>query len=131
MTKIIDGENAVMGRLAAYAAKEALKGEDIVVVNCDRIIITGSKKNIKENFEGKKKRIGSTQKGPKHSKLTEKIVKRAIRGMLPNARRSGRGKVALEKIKCYKDVPEKFKDAEKIKFKDEKIKFLVMKDIPR
>ena len=30
--KIIDGKNAVMGRLASYAAKEALKGEEVVEI---------------------------------------------------------------------------------------------------
>jgi large subunit ribosomal protein L13 len=103
--KIIDGENMVLGRLASYAAKEALKGEEIAVVNCDEIIITGNRKDIKENFEAKRKRRGSTQKGPKISRLTERIVKRAIRGMLPNPRHSGRGREVFRKIKCYSNFP--------------------------
>jgi len=49
--KVIDGKNAVMGRLASYAAKEALKGEDIAIVNCGEIIITGNKKSIEADFE--------------------------------------------------------------------------------
>ena len=32
MKKIIDGTNAVLGRLASYAAKQALLGEEIVIV---------------------------------------------------------------------------------------------------
>jgi len=43
--KIIDGKGAVLGRLASYVAKESLKGEEIAVVNCDEIIITGTKAN--------------------------------------------------------------------------------------
>ena len=68
MTKIIDGKNAILGRLASYTAKEALKGEEIIIINCDQIIITGNKKNIKEKFEAKRNRVGSSQKGPKHQK---------------------------------------------------------------
>ena len=45
MIKIIDGKNTVLGRLASFAAKEALKGEEIVVLNCEQVIITGNKKN--------------------------------------------------------------------------------------
>ena len=127
--KIIDGKNAILGRLASYAAKESLKGEEIVILNCEQVIITGNKKNIRENFERKKKRIGSGQKGPKHSILAEKIVKRAIRGMLPNYR-EGRGKVAWRKIKCYVGIPEEFQDAKKIVGgKEKKSKFVYVGDI--
>ena len=65
--KIIDGKDAVLGRLASYAAKEALKGEDIAIVNCEKIIITGNKAFTRENFLEKRRRVGSTQRGPKVS----------------------------------------------------------------
>lgn len=127
--KIIDGKDAVLGRLAVYAAKEALKGEEIVVVNCDEIIISGNKQDIKEKLEGKRKKIGSGQRGPKHSRLNYRIVKRAIRGMLPNVRRSGRGREAYKRIKCYNDVPREYESLEKINLKEDKIKFIKIKDI--
>lgn len=112
--KIIDGKNAILGRLASYVAKEALKGEEIVILNCEQIIITGNKKNIEKNFEEKRSRVGSSQKGPKHSKTSEKIVKRTIRSMLPDHRR-GRGKTVYKKIKCYVGIPKKFQEAKMIK----------------
>ncbi len=111
--KIIDGKGAILGRLAAYVAKETLKGEEIEIVNCEQIIITGNKKYIKEKFESKRKRVGSTQKGPKVSRASEKIVKRIIRGMLPNYRK-GRGRDALKRIKCYVGVPKKYEETKKI-----------------
>jgi len=111
--KIIDGKNAILGRLASYAAKEALKGEDIAIVNCEQIIITGNKRNIKENLEAKRKRVGTTQKGPKVSRTSEKIVKRAIRGMLPNYR-VGRGRITFKRIKCYVGMPKEFEEHKKI-----------------
>ena len=98
MTKIIDGKGVVLGRLASYAAKEVLKGEKIIVLNCGEVIITGNKKDIKEKFEQKRRRVGSGQKGPKYSKLNYKIVKRAIRGMLPNHRK-GKGKIAYNLVR--------------------------------
>jgi len=115
--KIIDAEGTVLGRLASYTAKEALKGEEIIILNSEKAIITGRKADIKEYYESKRKRVGSTQKGPKVSRSSEKIVKRTIRGMLPNYR-DGRGRDALKKIKCYKGIPLEFKDKEKLIFKD-------------
>ena len=129
--KIIDGQNAVLGRLASYAAKESLKGEEIVVLNCEQIIITGNKKNIEKEFEEKRSRVGSSQKGPKHPKTSEKIVKRVIRGMLPDHRK-GRGRVAFKKIKCYVGVPKEFQDAKKIVVgKDKKYKFTQVKEFSK
>lgn len=127
--KIIDGKGAVLGRLASYAAKKALKGEEIVIVNCEQIIITGNKKNIKKEFEEKRKRVGSSQKGPKHSRVSEKIVKRTIRGMLPDHRK-GRGREAFKKIKCYAGIPKEFEEEKKIvSGKQKKTKFIWVKDI--
>jgi large subunit ribosomal protein L13 len=111
--KIIDAEGTVLGRLASYSAKEALKGEEIIILNSEKAIITGRKEDIKEYYESKRKRVGSTLKGPKVSRSSEKIVKRTIRGMLPNYR-DGRGRDALKRIKCYKGVPSEFRDKEKI-----------------
>ena len=129
MVKIIDGKGTVLGRLASFAAKEAIRGEEIVVLNCEQIIITGNKKNIKENFQKKREKIGSGQKGPKHSRLNNRIVKRTIRGMLPNHRK-GRGKEIFKKIKCYVGVPKEFQDSEKIKLKlKSKNKFIMIKEI--
>ncbi len=111
--KVIDGTETPMGRLATFVAKEALKGEEVSVVNCDKVIITGSRKNVEEEFQVKRHRFGSSQKGPKISKSNEKIVKRAIRGMLPNFR-EGRGNVAFKKIKCYNKIPKELEVTDKI-----------------
>lgn len=114
MIKIIDGTNMILGRLASYVAKEALKGEEIVIVNCGSVIISGNKKMNERKFQAKRGRVGSGQKGPKYSLDSEKIVKKTIRGMLPD-HREGRGRIAFKKIKCYKNFPEKYqgKDVEK------------------
>jgi len=129
--KIIDGKNAIMGRLASYVAKEALKGEEIIILNCDYVIITGSKKNVKEIFDRKRMRVGSGQKGPKHSRRADLIVKRAIRGMLPTHRK-GRGKEALKKIKCCLGVPKEFENSKKIVAgKTRKSKFVNIKEITK
>jgi len=113
--RVIDGTGVAMGRLASYVAKQALKGEEIAVVNCKEVVITGNRKNSLKRFAEGKGKIGSGQQGPKYSKDIDKIVKRSIRGMLPNARRSGRGRDALKNIKCYVGVPKELENAEKEK----------------
>ena len=117
--KIIDGKNATFGRLASYAAKKALKGEDIIIVNCKQVIITGNRKNIQKEFLEKRSRVGSSQKGPKYHRPSDKIVKRAIRGMLPDHRK-GRGREAFKRIKCYVGVPKEFEESKKISSGKEK-----------
>ena len=130
--KIINGENLALGRLASIAAKYALNGEDVVILNCKNVIISGNKKNIQKEFqENRKKGSKGSLKGPKIPRVSYKIVKRAIRGMLPN-HRSGRGKIAYKKIKCYNDIPEEFKNkkSEEIK-QNKKIKYIQVKNLKK
>jgi len=129
--KIIDGENAVLGRLASYVAKESLKGEEVTVLNSEKIIITGNKTWINNDFTQKRKMAGSSQKGPTHSRPNYMIVKRVIRGMLPN-HRTGKGRDAFKRIKCYEGFPEEFKNKKIIKLNEkEKNKFIQIKDISK
>lgn len=129
--KVYDGTGAILGRLASFAAKELLKGEELVIVNCNEVLISGNKKAIKEEFKQKRSRVGHSQKGPRHHKVSEKIVKRVVRGMVPNFR-EGRGKAAFSRLKCYNKVPKEFEDVEKIKYKREKpMKFSKVKEFTK
>ncbi|MBU2612695.1 MAG: 50S ribosomal protein L13 [Nanoarchaeota archaeon] len=129
--KVVQGKGVPLGRLASFAAKEALKGEEISIINCNEVIITGNYKSTKENFDTKRSRVGSGQRGPKHSATTEKIVKRAIRGMLPNAR-EGRGRIALKKIKCYSKVPKELEKEKVIEIPtSKKIKYSLVKEFTK
>jgi len=112
--KIIDGTNAVLGRLASYVAKELLKGEEINIMNCEKVIITGNQKTTEREFSDKRSRFGHSQKGPKHIKTSDRMVKRVVRGMLPN-HRFGRGRQAWKRLMCYNKVPKEFQDKKMIK----------------
>jgi large subunit ribosomal protein L13 len=129
--KVIDGKNAVLGRLASYVAKESLKGEEVNIVNCGEIIITGNKKFMEQDMQKRREMIGSGQKGPHISRTSEKIVKRAIRGMLPD-HREGRGKEAFKRIRCYVGVPPEFKDSKKMTFDDQdKLKYIYVRELTK
>lgn len=131
MKLIIDGQGARLGRLASYVAKQALKGDEMIVLNCEEVIISGNKTMIKKEFLEKRSRIGHSQKGPKHIKVSERMVKRVIRGMLPE-HRFGRGKEAFKRIKCYNKVPKEFEEVKKIKAgKDKPLKFSIVKEFSK
>ena len=44
-TKIIDGRGHLLGRLCSIVAKELLAGQTIVIVRCDEVCISGSRKS--------------------------------------------------------------------------------------
>ena len=48
---IINAENLVLGRMAAVVAKQALLGEDINIVNCEKAVITGDKVSNYEKYK--------------------------------------------------------------------------------
>ncbi|GAJ21048.1 unnamed protein product, partial [marine sediment metagenome] len=73
----------------------------------------------------------SSQKGPKHAKTSEKIVKRTIRGMLPE-HRFGRGRETYKRIKCFIGIPKEFQESKTIKAGKEKPdKFIQVKEISK
>jgi ribosomal protein L13 len=42
-TKVIDGRDHLLGRLASIVTKELLAGQKIVIVRCDEMVISGSR----------------------------------------------------------------------------------------
>ena len=57
------------------------------------------------------------------------LLKRGIRGMLPDHRR-GIGKQAFLRIKCYDGVPEEFKDKKMMKISaPQKLKYIELKEL--
>ncbi len=103
---IMDGKNAIFGRLASTAAKKLLAGEEITIVNADKIIITGEPKRTVEKYI-KLRRIGSPQHGPFFPTKADAIVRRTVRSMLPY--KTGKGRVAFKKLRVYTDPPQGMK----------------------
>ncbi len=132
--KIYDAENMVVGRLGAKAAKAALLGDNIVIVNIEKAIITGRRRTVIEKFKEKfnVRTSYNPTRGPFHHRRPDKMVRRMIRGMLPWP--TPRGKAAYKRIKVYIGVPEKYIDSEKIvlegaKYTSLKQKFITVADL--
>jgi large subunit ribosomal protein L13 len=114
---IMDATEAPLGRIASFAAKQALFGKTVFVVNCNDAIVLGDKNSIVIKYTAARARGGAIIKGPHFPKSPERIMKRTIRGMLKYKR--GRGYTALNNVKCYNEVPEQLKDSKKIVLKRE------------
>lgn len=128
---IIDAENAIFGRLCSFAAKQALEGKEVIIVNSEKTIITGNRKNVLEKYQQRKKRGGASQKGPNYPRNSFMILKRGIRGMLPDYR-WGEGRDALKRIKCFEGMPAEFKNKEKVKINTQnKTKFIKLEEISK
>ena len=109
---VIDATNAILGRLTSYAAKQALLGKSIDIVNCEKALITGRRRSVINNYKELRGRGGSSLKGPHFPKDSFRIVKRTIRGMLPYKQQ--RGLTAFKNILCYNSVPKELESAKKI-----------------
>lgn len=105
---LINAEKNVMGRIASFAAKKALEGENVTIVNAEKAVITGSKEDAMKkmktrlNIRGK----GNPEKGPKFSRMPDRVLRRSVRGMLPW--RSSRGKEAFKRVHAYIGLPSEF-----------------------
>jgi len=118
--KIYNGEGLLLGRLASVVAKTVLLGEEVIVVNCEKVIISGDKRKIFANEKQKLERKGYPLKSAKHPRLSDRFVRRAIRGMLPW--RTTRGKDAFKRLMCHIGVPENLKDQELLTIETASIK---------
>lgn len=112
MTLYIDASDTILGRMASYLAKKALEGEEIIIVNCEKCVISGNRENILERYEAKRER-GDRYKGPFYPRYPDRIVRRTIRGMLPY--KTKRGREALRRIKTFIGIPKEYKDKEFIR----------------
>lgn len=98
----IDAKNLIAGRLASFAAKQALLGEEVNIVNSEEAIVSGKMKKVLAAWK-ERKDIGSTRKGPFLPRMPDRLLKRIIRGMLPYSK--ARGKEAHKRIRCYLGIP--------------------------
>lgn len=131
MEIVINAEGCIFGRLCSYAAKKALEGNEIVVVNSEQAIISGNKTDVIKRYNKLIRKGGFSQKGPKYSKVPYMMLKRGIRGMLPDHRK-GIGKQAFSRIKCYNSVPQEFSEKKMIKIKcNRPIKFISLKELSK
>ena len=102
---IVNAEGQILGRLATFVAKQALLGNEIIVVNAEKAIVSGERRSVfrEEMKKLEIKNLGNPRKGPFHQKRPDRFVRRAIRGMLPW--KKPRGREAFRRVQVYMGIP--------------------------
>ncbi len=99
---VINGEGLILGRMCSKVAKRLLNGEEVIVVNAEKVVLSGKKKSkvaeAKQFLE-----VGAPERGPFHSRRPDRIVRKTVRGMVPW--KQAKGKSAYKRLKVYLGVP--------------------------
>jgi large subunit ribosomal protein L13 len=109
---VIDATDVVLGRLASHVAvllrgkhkpifaPHVDTGDFVIVVNADKIALSGSKLKDKRAYRhsGYPGGLSSISYGELMEKHPERVVEKAVRGMLP---KNTLGRKSLTKLKVY------------------------------
>ena len=111
---IVDGTNMIFGRLASQIAKKLLLGEEVHLINAEKIVIVGDPAQISQRYLTKRglRHKGTPERSPVWPKVPHMLVKRMIRGMLP--RETSRGKDALGRLRVYTGNPKNLSGPAKV-----------------
>ena len=96
---IIDAKGLILGRFATYAAKQALLGNKVIVVNASQSVISGRKRVVFDRLKQKKAMGSNIRQGPFIPTRADSYVKRTIRGMLPY--KTTKGRDALARVRVF------------------------------
>jgi len=106
-TVLIDAEGLILGRMASKVAKKLLNGQEVIIINAEKSVLSGKKKSkvaeAKEFLE-----VGAPSRGPFHYRRPDRLVQKTVRGMLPFEQ--PKGKSAYKRLKVFMGVPEELKD---------------------
>jgi large subunit ribosomal protein L13 len=111
--KVIDGNNMILGRVASNVAKMLLNGEEVAIVNAEKMVMSGDLPYLVEKYRKRRtmKDKASPQHSPKWPRRPDLFVRRIVRGMLPwdNAR----GRRAYERLTTHVGVPKALEAADR------------------
>ena len=128
----VDATDRIAGRLSSKVAKLLLKGEEVMIFNAEKSVISGPPEYSFRLFKERVER-GDPYHGPFYPKKADRMLKRMVRGMIPYKKPKGRD--AFKRLKVFNSVPEEFKD---VKFADiegtvnqHRYKFVTLGDVSR
>jgi large subunit ribosomal protein L13 len=102
---VINADGLVLGRLCSHVAKRLLNGEEIIIVNAEKALITGGKDDVIAHYRHRRD-VGGARKGPLYPRTPHMMLKRSVRGMLPY--KKPRGRTAYKRLKVHVSVPKEF-----------------------
>ncbi len=116
---VIDGSGHILGRLASIVAKKLLEGNKVIVVNVEKVVVSGRPSEVIKAY---KRTILSVRSHhahrlrPKRPRSPVNLFKDTVWGMLP--KHNKRGREALKRLRAYIGVPDDLKSKELVKFKE-------------
>ena len=102
---VIDGRGHLVGRLASKVAHEILRGQRVVVVRCEQLVLSGSLFRNHLNWKEFMNKANNTnpRRNFKHFRSPSRMFWRSLRGMLPH--KTPKGKAALQRLKVFEGIP--------------------------
>lgn len=119
---VVDSTDHIAGRLASHVAKMLLNGDRVTLVNCEKIMMSGSRSSIIREYREflKISSILHPKHGPFHPRRPDTMMDRMVRGMLPRKKSSGRA--AHKRLRTYIGVPRGIKPLKKIRIEKAQIR---------
>jgi len=123
-TLYLDGTGMRLGRLATKVAKQLINGNSVVIVNVEKMVVSGSRASVLSKYA--RWMLLRTFKnpedvGPKQHRTPDRLIYYSVRNMLP---KSPMGKTALKRLKVYMGIPESLKSKTFQKIDDADVKYL-------
>lgn len=123
-TLYIDGSRLRLGRVASAVAKQLIKGEKVVIVNAEKIVVSGSRASVMSKYERwmKLRTFKNPEDvGPKQHRGPDRLTFNAVKNMLP---KSPTGKDALKHLKVYMGIPESLREMQFQRIEEADVKYL-------
>ncbi len=112
---IVNAEGLILGRMCSKIAKRLLNGEEVIIVNAEKAVLSGRRKSkvaeAKQFLE-----VGAPERGPFHYRRPDRIVLKTVRGMLPV--KQAKGKNAIARLRVFMGIPKELKDQKTETVKD-------------
>ena len=119
---VVDASDHVAGRLSSHVAKLLLQGKRVSLVNCEKIMISGTRANTIHEYRQflKINSIINPKHGPVHYRRPDTVITKMIRGMLPFEKKPS-GRHAHKRLRAYIGSPKQLKPFRKVQFEKAKI----------
>jgi len=105
---VIDGEGAILGRMASLIAKMLLEGHRVVVVNAEKVAVSGDPRRLVKFYRDTVLGVRSHYSHkwrPKRPRSPQRLVIKAVHGMLPKDKG---GEDALSRLRVFVGMPKEY-----------------------
>ncbi len=117
-TVYVDASGQIAGRMCSIVARELLSGKRVVVLNAENALVSGRSTSVYRQWQARLEIYSHVNPiyGPIHPRRPDNILRRMVRGMVPKTKT--KGKEAMNHLRVYMGVPEKYAAVKTSKFED-------------